>query len=76
MPTQFKKYFSNNDTSEFTFPELRESEKRVKKIPPEWRVIRHPDDTEKVFGKENLKNPKFKKELRRFEEKYGYKAFV
>jgi len=63
-------------SSEFTFPELKAAERNIRYIPPEQRIIRGMKDAEEAFGKERMKNPKFKRELRRFQEKYSFKGLA
>jgi hypothetical protein len=62
--------------SEFKYPELQNAERNINSIPKDKRIIRGMKDSIDAFGKHNMSNPKFIKELRRFQEKYEYKGLV
>ena len=58
--------------SEFSYPELRMADKTLERMPKvNGRIITNPGDSLKAFGPERLKDPKFKKELDRLQQKHN-----
>jgi hypothetical protein len=67
--------------SEFTYPELLDAEKEIRKIPlsPGGKrptLIRGTQESIEAFGEKNMKDPEFKRQLRKLHEKYKLTAYA
>ncbi len=72
-----KNYIKKRTFPEFTFPELKDSDKYLMTLPSSLkRGTIEPGSDESAFPPFRLKDPRFKKELQRLQEKHKMTGYV